>query len=337
MSSAYSLAATRSHGPVHLVAVLVVVATLLPAGRVVYDETREFTTSSLPVVPEVTLASVLLRSAPLTVTIGGHGVSAVWRTTATEVRTSTALWRRMHLADWNGVPVGLRREGLDAMLVRYRDVLMRPPTWDRMTREDWDLVPQPIRTVAYRQMVAYWSGFYALGAPYDIAPHLVAETLAAIVMTESWFDHRAGRVYSDGSRDIGLAQASDFARQRLRQLYGDGRVDIAPVDEDYLNPWVATRFVAVWMTLMLDEAAGDLDLAVRAYNRGIRRANDARGSAYFEMVQRRLARYIRNIDAPPAWDYVWRRAREIERQEWPWVRKHPGHRRTYAASDDAKR
>ena len=32
--------------------------------------------------------------------------------------------------------------------------------WDRMRAEDWDDVPQPVRTVAFRQMVAYWSGFY---------------------------------------------------------------------------------------------------------------------------------------------------------------------------------
>jgi hypothetical protein len=161
-----------------------------------------------------------------------------------------------------------------------------------MDAHDWDRVPQPIRTIAYRHMVAYWAGYYRVGRQYG---------------------HRALAVNRDGSRDIGLAQASDFARQRLRELHAHGLVYVEIADRDYYDPWLATRFVAMWMSLLLDETDGDLDRAVRAYNRGIADADDALGAAYLEMVQRRRMRFIRNQDAPPALDYVWLKARGLER------------------------
>jgi hypothetical protein len=196
-----------------------------------------------------------------------------------------------------------------------------------MNAEDWDLVPQPMRTLAYRQMVAYWAGYYDVGAKYGSLPGAVADTLSAIVMSESWFDHRGVRVNEDGSRDIGLGGASDYARERLRQLHAEGEVEVAFADEAYENPWMATRFVALWMALMLDEADGDLELAVRAYHRGIADAQDSAGTGYLDAVHRRLSRFIRNRNAPPAWDYVWTRGRELEREEWPWVARSSAHRR----------
>ena len=257
---------------------------------------------------------------PMTVTVTAADQRLEWHTSVDGVRSDWTLWRRMHLADWNGVPEALRREALDNMLVKYRPIVMSPSVWDAMGPREWDLVPQPMRAIAYRQMIAYWAGYYDVGAKYGIAPGRIVDTLAAVVMSESWFDHRGLFVNKDGTQDIGLAGASDFARNRLRELHAARIVDVALPAEAYFNPWMATRFAAIWMSLMLDEAGGDFDVAVRAYHRGIRNAHDDLGALYLHTVQSRLTRFIRNRDAPPAWDYLWRKAREIEQRDWPWMR-----------------
>lgn len=52
-------------------------------------------------------------STAVTVTIAAGGLSAPWQTTVHDLRHNPAMWRRMHLANWNAVPASLREEGLD--------------------------------------------------------------------------------------------------------------------------------------------------------------------------------------------------------------------------------
>jgi hypothetical protein len=298
------------------VAILAMLVGLAAAG--LWWERRTATTN--PAVAPLDLPALLMPVTPLTITVEAGGHHAPWVTTAEDLQRSRPLWRQLHLAQWNAVPETVRQGGLDRMLDTYRAILLNPTAWDGMNAAAWDDVPQPIRTLAYRQMVAYWSGYYDVGGRYGLPPGRVADTLAAIVMSESWFNHRGVHINRDGTRDLGLAAASDFARARLRELHRRGVTDVSFTDDEYYNPWMATRFVAIWMSLLLDEAAGDLDVAVRAYNRGIAAAHDTIGTAYAEAVQRRLRRFIQNVDAPAAWSHVWGRGRELEQLEWPWTR-----------------
>jgi len=211
--------------------------------------------------------------------------------------SDATLWRTMQFDDWSSVAPTVRHQALDAMIARYGwAVRSGPAVWGAMTAADWDDVPQPIRAMAFIGMARYWAEHRGIGD---------GSTLAAILMAESWFEHRAEYTNRDGSRDLGLGGASAYCRRRLRRLYAAGAVPFSFSDEDYFNPWNATRAAAVWLDLMLDEADGDLTGAVRAYHVGIAAARSGAGDDYARNVESKRRRFIQNHGAPAVWRFMY--------------------------------
>lgn len=233
---------------------------------------------------------------------------------AEDLLRDPTLWNRMHFNDWDRVPEPLRTLGLERMITRYRPVTSGPGAWAAMTPEDWDAVPQPMRAMAYIRMAEFWAEHYGVGAGVGLPWREAADTLATILMVESWFEHRAVNVDVEGNRDLGLPQASDYFRESLERLHREGRLAFGLEEGDYFDPWTAILAGAVWLDLMLDEARGDPDLAVRAYRKGIHAARQGAAQEYLENVKRKRERYIRNRGASPAWDLLSRRLRPRTRR-----------------------
>jgi hypothetical protein len=214
------------------------------------------------------------------------------------------VWRRMHFDDWDRLPRPLAEQAMQAMIGRHAYALDGPGRWSGMSTHDWDAVPQPVRAIAYLRMVWYWSEVERVGEEYGWRPRDLAPTIAAIVMAESWFEHRAVNENQWGNRDLGLAQCSDHCRRTLADLARKGEVPFALEEEQYFNPWFATRVATVWFHRELRRAGGDIDLAIRAYHRGLDQALDARGDAYLAGVHDKRARYVLNANAPPSWQFL---------------------------------
>jgi hypothetical protein len=224
--------------------------------------------------------------------------------TVDRLRTDHTLWRQMHFGDWDGVPRAMREPALLAMTRAYASALEGPRTWRRMSAADWDDVPQPIRAMAYLRMIWFWAATEDLGAEFGLAREALAQTVAAIVMAESWFEHRAMNENPWGNRDLGLAQCSDHCRAVLAEMALNGDIAFAPTDADYFNPWFGTRIATVWLERELLRANGDVDLATRAYHRGLDSAMDERGDAYVARVHRLRERYIRTQGPSQSWRFL---------------------------------
>jgi hypothetical protein len=309
----------------------------LMADRAIEQRLAALAAEPLPAVRPIEVAGLFDDPRLTEVRISVGWSRTPYMTSVDEVRTDTRLWRRMRFGDWDTVPATLRDQALAAMFSRFSPVLSDPDRWDRMTADDWDRIPQPIRALAFIHMIQYWSGAYQVGAAFDLPRRAVASTMAAIMMTESWFEHRAVHVNQWGNRDLGLAQASDRVRDTIRRLASRHRIDVSFSDDDYFDPWKATRFLAIWFGRLTDEAAGDMDLAVRAYHRGMPAARRGLGADYLARVRELRGQFIRNQDAPPSWTFLWFRDRDRIATEWPWLGERPGVRYPFVPPWDRQR
>jgi hypothetical protein len=263
--------------------------------------------SPFPATPVPPPLWMLPDETPVEVTITASWQKVPLVTTVEALRRDHTVWRKMHFDDWDKVPWPLRDEALTRMLARYEDTLSGPSVWRTMNAYDWDEVPQPVRAMAFIKMVRHWTALYAAGVAHPLTRREVADTVSAIVMIESWFEHRAVQENAAGNRDLGLSQSSDYCRSALDKLAEGGWIDFRLHEQDYFDPFKATRVAVVWFDIMLDEAEGDLPLAVRAYHRGIYAAQRGEGLAYLENALDKRRRFIRNREGPPAWSFLWSR------------------------------
>jgi hypothetical protein len=264
-----------------------------------------------PSVPEPGLEFLeLLRDArPVSIRVTEAWEKVSIMVEADDLLRDPTLWNRMHFDDWDRVPEPLRRRALERMVRRYRPLLAGPRVWEVMAAEDWDFVPQPLRAMAFIRIAEYWAEYYGIGVGSGLGPQDTSATFATIIMVESWFEHRAVHVDENGNRDLGLPQASDYMRARLESLHRSGWLDFRLEERDYFNPWLAILAGAAWFDLMIREAGGDLDLAVRAYRKGIAAANEGAAEDYLENVKRKRERFILSRAAPPTWSFLARRVR----------------------------
>jgi hypothetical protein len=257
--------------------------------------------SPAPARPPAPLAA-LSNHRPVAITMTTPAWTKVRETvTVDQLHTDHRLWRQMHFGDWDAVDPIYRTSALRAMIRSYKPLFAGPAGWRHMTAADWDDVPQPVRSMAYLRMIWYWAGVERVGEEFGLVPGHVAQTIGAIVMAESWFEHRAFNENPWGNRDFGLAQCSDYCREEIAAMVARCELLFRPGEADYFNPWTATRIATVWFKRELRLAEGDVDLATRAYHRGLERAHDEKGDVYIAKVQQLRDRYIRAQGSSETW------------------------------------
>lgn len=284
----------------------IVLVAVLAAAAIAALRVHAFVTEPvpLPAVRPLDPVASLTDTTPIRVTTTVAWTKIPEVVTVHRLLTDRSLWRRMHFGDWDRVPRSLREPALTAMIDLYARVFEGPRVWRTMTVHDWDRIPQPIRAMAYLRMIWHWARVEEVGVEFDERPVTMAQTIAAIVMAESWFEHRGYNENPYGNRDLGLAQCSDHCREVMAEMAAEGKIAFAPTEEEYFDPWIATRVATVWFERELHRAEGDVELAIRAYHRGLTNASDEKGDAYLLNVRHKRERYVLNHEAPPTWQFL---------------------------------
>jgi hypothetical protein len=137
-------------------------------------------------------------------------------------------------------------------------------------------------------MAAYWAGYCDLGAARGLPPALVADTLGAIVMSEAWFEHRTVAVTRDGTRDLGLAGASEYARDLDRAIGAYNRGIAGATDEIAVQYRIMVERRRRGVHPQSGRASGlELRLATWARSRAAGMAMDGGSAAQEHVVGRR--------------------------------------------------
>lgn len=301
----------RKSGRPFLLATFLILMLALAAGAAVLHGFVNARTPPLPP-PTIDVRAVLsdLRTVDITTT------TPTWKkvsevATIDQLHTDHELWRRMHFGDWDRIPQELRESALRAMIRAYTPLFRQPGAWQRMSLADWDRVPQPIRSMAFLRMIWYWARAERVGVPFGLRPDRMAQNIGAIVMAESWFEHMAVNENEWGNRDLGLAQCSDHCRAVIAEMAAAGTIRYEPSDSDYFNPWLGTWVATIWFNRELENAEGDVELAIRAYHRGIDAAMDEKGDGYLARVLQLRERYIRALGPSPSWQFLSERIAEL--------------------------
>jgi hypothetical protein len=133
-----------------------VVCLLLLVGGLAALGVRRYMRVTLPGVPNVDVYSAFVDATPVNLTFAAGEQAIHWATTADDLRYNVTLWRRMQLADWNGVSEALRARSLRNMFRRYSHVLMNPTAWDATVRDGTQYSSTGARTSSVGRRPDVW-------------------------------------------------------------------------------------------------------------------------------------------------------------------------------------